>query len=535
MSFLIAFLILLLVLIYEVFILKKRLRFIWIPAVVAGILVLQFLGVRARFRFFLPRKPHLFILADASKSVPRASVQKLVSNLPRGVKLYWFANRISTNSEDLNPRITRLWSAVNIIARKMRTGDILTVISDFRDFYDTRQFFTNIQVPLHAVLVERQAGDKLGIEKVDLPEQLPSGEMVTGKLRVQSATNGKAFLKIWSGNRLLIRKKVELKAGSQNLNFKFLLKGKRKKLLKFNIQSDWDSYPGNNTTTYLVNLNPNRISVLLLGGRPSADFARMNRFLHSLRWMKVHAVVLKSPHQTFDLSRISHYRGVVLMDLSRRQVRNLSVLKSKRIPMVYIPGLRQRNEVLFSDEWEVRKSFRDSVQDIELPVLLTSDVVEKDVENRHMVFVWKTVFWDMQASALGLEGEDYETFWKSKVAYLLPDDSPITKPLNFLVGTKVKGVEITAGWSSIQKVNGVSAYPENALLSGNEVLARNLDAHYFKNPQSVNWKKRLPRRQKTIRESYLFQQNLLFFPFLYIFLGTLLLLNWFLESRQKLH
>ena len=118
------------------------------------LLIAFLLQIKISLDYSLSKKPVVNLLIDNSLSLESNlkqihNIQQL-SKIP-SVKVFYFADILSENTNELNPEFSSLYDSLNTLRNKVPENESIIVISDFQDNYSISSFKTwqNIYLENH--------------------------------------------------------------------------------------------------------------------------------------------------------------------------------------------------------------------------------------------------------------------------------------------------------------------------------------------------------------------------------------------------
>lgn len=430
-------------------------KFSWkaaLPFALAVFLMTQFItGRKWTLHWTVSRRPPVFLLADGSLSMKGYFDGPIPGG--RSYAVRYFASRLFRDSTRKagDAQSTSLYDSVRLLKNEGGPRARVILLSDLRDNASAEPLEQTEGV-LPLVFTNAPAAPGPFLTRTDIPDYFETGGPVPLRLEVRSPRAGDFIgVSIREGDRTLLDRNYPLARGSNSITAEFYPRFEGAGVVTVRIRS------GESSVSFQRALfgMPARSRILLLCGRPSAEFAFLRRFLERLSWIRTDSRVLVRPGEKFPPPDTGRYHGVIVMDASPEQFANMtsffSQAASSRVPVLIQTGLRPLRDIsalasVFPDVPDDHfRALRDpaavsmKVGQEELPVLVSvsSPSVLFDAGQRARIFTgWDTWKWDFEELARGLSLNRFERFWQNQIQYLLKDTAPghPFRTLNFLPG-----------------------------------------------------------------------------------------------------
>ncbi len=429
-----------------VYIKKKSLilSFLLSPTVFLSLLFLFNYQLTVKYRKEI--KETVCLLVDKSRSVPSFNP----GLLPDDIKVFYFADTVSENTNRLNDQYTALYDSLNYLKIKFGGNTKIAVISDFNDNYSYIPFEKLPDIyPIIIKPVNKTNNDPLSLTEAALPEYLQSGQKENIKIKIESARDQKADLKIIDSGRNIRNIPVHLKPGENESDIPLVPGRPGFHIISFTIDNKEDRYTNNNSIVRAIDVLPEFYKILLISGKPSAEFAFIRRFLAGLKWIKTDAVVLKEYRDKIRFPECLSYNGIILLDLKDSQFSDLTELikaiKAQK-PIFYEPGLNEYHEMrqllgLFSigpalENFKEKTFNYDNSELIVKTALDEKDLLIEPLPRSRVFFGFDTWKWDFSRLGEDIAYNLFAHFWQNNVNFLIGDKNQglLFNKLNYITG-----------------------------------------------------------------------------------------------------
>ncbi len=274
--------------------------------------------------------PRAVILIDESASMRitdrRGTRSDLVDSLLNGADFRAFAAKFDndvyafgTDVRELMPEDTLLWnrqgsdiaSAIRAVTeREENRYDIVCLISDgaYNVGEEPSAMARDIRVPIYTIAIGDSAGQNdISIHSVDAPEEAYSGQPVSIEVsvRVQGNVGGRATARLRQEDRIVETRTVELPGQGRETSIKFEFTPAQAGMQEYSVSIA--PIPGeitedNNYRNFFIKVLKSKSKILLVGGRPSPDYAFIFRALSSIPNFEVQSIVEQAPGSTYPES-----------------------------------------------------------------------------------------------------------------------------------------------------------------------------------------------------------------------------------------
>lgn len=415
--------------------------------------LLALFGKTAHFTITSRERPKAAFLLDVSRSV-QADFQAIEKLNSRDTPVYYFSGSLSDRKSLLEQGETAVIDSILTARKLLGDNTRLIVVSDFNDNASMNTFTRQDNViPVVTPPSGQNAGSPV-LLTIESPETIESEEPFQWYARIYSPKTAKASIILKNKSQIVQSVAVTLKPGINWVTNQSTLTGKGIQDLTFSIGKS-------SSLRRLIYSVSQLYRLALIAGRPSEELAFLRRLLSKLKWIGIEANILLKPGDFAVIPKQDEYQGLIIMDITDKQIKNPLSLNVFKKPVLFIPGLHGQDEtaqiwssftgnIPQDDLGERRISYNGQDLVVQSAYYLQAPTLDIS-EIRKVVLIWDTWKWDFSALTGPFTANNHEVFWQNCLNFILSgNQTPPLPRLNYITGEDNPAQAKTPGLYSYQ-------------------------------------------------------------------------------------